>query len=136
MGVLFPSMKIKHLLPVLCALAVFCSASVMAQSDPSDSSTPTATALALHVDYNFLITVRLMRTGLTKIIKIPLPLITPNDWQTQEWKNGGGSTHVLASERDEKGLLWQISIAEVKSYGPFLSWLRKNKQLSFLSESA
>lgn len=46
-------------------------------------------------------------------------IITPNLWTTQPWKNGGGVTHELASEKDELGILWRLSIAEVNQDGPF-----------------
>lgn len=52
MFVLFPSMKMKYLLPVLCALAVFSSVNLMAQSDPNNSSTPPPAAPAVHVGQN------------------------------------------------------------------------------------
>lgn len=48
-----------------------------------------------------------------------MQIITPNLWITQSWKNGGGVTHELASEKDELGILWRLSIAEVKQDGPF-----------------
>ncbi|HLB33080.1 MAG: hypothetical protein A3F67_08990 [Verrucomicrobia bacterium RIFCSPHIGHO2_12_FULL_41_10] len=46
-------------------------------------------------------------------------IITPQEWQTQPWKNGGGVTHELISEKDAKGILWRVSIAEVRQNGPF-----------------
>ena len=46
-------------------------------------------------------------------------LITPEQWQTQRWQNGGGITHQLCRQDDEQGLLWRVSIAEVASDGPF-----------------
>ncbi|MEO3865382.1 HutD/Ves family protein [Rheinheimera fenheensis] len=45
--------------------------------------------------------------------------ITPAQWQTQRWQNGGGVTHQLCRQDDEQGLLWRLSIAEVASDGPF-----------------
>lgn len=45
--------------------------------------------------------------------------ITPAQWQTQRWQNGGGITHQLCRQDDEHGLLWRLSIAEVASDGPF-----------------
>ncbi|CAI3793156.1 HutD family protein [Rheinheimera sp. MM224] len=48
-----------------------------------------------------------------------LQLISPNQWQTQAWKNGGGITHQLARFDDNAGMRWRVSIAEVASDGPF-----------------
>lgn len=48
-----------------------------------------------------------------------LQLISPNQWQTQAWKNGGGITHQLARSDDQTGMRWRVSIAEVASDGPF-----------------
>lgn len=45
--------------------------------------------------------------------------ITPAQWQTQRWQNGGGITHQLCRQDDEQGLLWRLSIAEVATAGPF-----------------
>lgn len=46
-------------------------------------------------------------------------LITPAQWQTQRWQNGGGITHQLCRYDDANGMLWRLSIAEVASDGPF-----------------
>lgn len=48
-----------------------------------------------------------------------IEVITPAQWQTQRWQNGGGITHQLCRQDDEQGLLWRVSIAEVASDGPF-----------------
>ncbi|MEH8020504.1 HutD family protein [Rheinheimera metallidurans] len=48
-----------------------------------------------------------------------IDLITPAQWQTQPWQNGGGITHQLCRQDDAQGLLWRLSIAEVASDGPF-----------------
>ena len=48
-----------------------------------------------------------------------LQLISPNQWQTQAWKNGGGITNQLARSDDQSGMRWRVSIAEVASDGPF-----------------
>jgi len=48
-----------------------------------------------------------------------LQLISPNQWQTQAWKNGCGITHQLARSDDNAGMRWRVSIAEVASDGPF-----------------
>ncbi|NRQ41463.1 HutD family protein [Rheinheimera sp. YQF-2] len=48
-----------------------------------------------------------------------IEMITPQQWQTQRWQNGGGITHQLCRQDDEQGLLWRVSIAEVASDGPF-----------------
>lgn len=46
-------------------------------------------------------------------------LISPHQWQTQAWKNGGGITHQLARSDDSLGMRWRVSIAEVATDGPF-----------------
>jgi len=48
-----------------------------------------------------------------------IQLISPNQWQTQAWKNGGGITHQLARSDDNAGMRWRVSIAEVASDGAF-----------------
>lgn len=46
-------------------------------------------------------------------------ILSPADWQTQAWKNGGGITHEVARVEDDRGLRWRVSIAEVARPGPF-----------------
>ncbi|WP_284164324.1 HutD family protein [Frigidibacter sp. SD6-1] len=46
-------------------------------------------------------------------------VITPDQFLTQAWKNGGGVTHEIAREDRDGRLLWRLSIAEVASDGPF-----------------
>ena len=48
-----------------------------------------------------------------------MQLITPQQWQTQRWQNGGGITHQLCRQDDAQGMLWRLSVAEVASDGPF-----------------
>lgn len=48
-----------------------------------------------------------------------IDIITPQQWQTQRWQNGGGITHQLCRQDDANGMLWRLSIAEVASDGPF-----------------
>ncbi len=48
-----------------------------------------------------------------------IDIITPAQWQTQRWQNGGGITHQLCRQDDNQGLLWRLSIAEVAADGPF-----------------
>jgi hypothetical protein len=48
-----------------------------------------------------------------------IEVITPAQWQTQRWQNGGGITHQLCRQDDANGMLWRLSIAEVASDGPF-----------------
>lgn len=48
-----------------------------------------------------------------------IEVITPAQWQTQRWQNGGGITHQLCRQEDKHGMLWRLSIAEVASNGPF-----------------
>lgn len=35
------------------------------------------------------------------------------------WVNGGGITREIAAERDDHGILWRISLADVSQEGPF-----------------
>jgi environmental stress-induced protein Ves len=46
-------------------------------------------------------------------------IIRPQDWQRQIWKNGQGMTNQLLIEEDALGIIWRVSIAEVKQDGPF-----------------
>ena len=46
-------------------------------------------------------------------------IISPQQWQTQRWQNGGGITHQLCRQDDAQGMLWRLSVAEVASDGPF-----------------
>jgi environmental stress-induced protein Ves len=46
-------------------------------------------------------------------------IITPSAFRTMSWKNGGGITHEILKEEAKGIFLWRLSIAEVKSDGPF-----------------
>ncbi|MEX0320237.1 MAG: HutD family protein [Ruegeria sp.] len=46
-------------------------------------------------------------------------IITPSDFTTTRWKNGGGITHEIARVDRNGSLLWRLSLAEVSSDGPF-----------------
>lgn len=48
-----------------------------------------------------------------------IQIISPAQWQTQRWQNGGGITHQLCRQDDELGMLWRVSVAEVACDGPF-----------------
>ena len=48
-----------------------------------------------------------------------IQIITPQQWQTQRWRNGGGITHQLCRHDDAHGMLWRVSVAEVASDGSF-----------------
>lgn len=48
-----------------------------------------------------------------------IQIISPQQWQTQRWQNGGGITHQLCRQDDAHGMLWRVSVAEVASDGPF-----------------
>lgn len=45
--------------------------------------------------------------------------LTPRDFTSQPWKNGGGRTTELAREGPAEGYLWRVSVAEVERAGPF-----------------
>jgi len=46
-------------------------------------------------------------------------ILTPDQFQTSTWKNGGGVTHEIARQDLGDGWLCRISLAEVSSDGPF-----------------
>lgn len=46
-------------------------------------------------------------------------IILPSAFQTQPWKNGGGTTHEIARAERDGRFLWRLSIAEVATDGPF-----------------
>jgi len=51
---------------------------------------------------------------------VKLTHLTPRQYKTMPWKNGGGiTTEILAEPRAEGGNLWRLSIAEVAQSGPF-----------------
>jgi hypothetical protein len=51
---------------------------------------------------------------------VRLTHLTPRDYKTMSWKNGGGVTTELVLEpKDDGTALWRLSIAEVSKSGPF-----------------
>lgn len=46
-------------------------------------------------------------------------IITPAEFATSAWKNGGGITHEIARDGAADDWRWRLSIAEVASDGPF-----------------
>jgi uncharacterized protein len=51
---------------------------------------------------------------------VKLTHLTPRQYKTMSWKNGGGvTTEILAEPKAEGGHLWRLSIAEVAQSGPF-----------------
>ena len=46
-------------------------------------------------------------------------IITPDQFNTAPWKNGGGITHEIATAPVANGFAWRLSIAEVTRNGPF-----------------
>jgi len=48
-----------------------------------------------------------------------LRIITPEQYQTSPWKNGGGITHEITRKAVGDSWEWRLSIAEVASDGPF-----------------
>lgn len=48
-----------------------------------------------------------------------LRILTPDQYQTTPWKNGGGVTHEIARHGSGDTWHWRLSIAEVASDGPF-----------------
>lgn len=64
-----------------------------------------------------------------------IELISPNQWQCQRWQNGGGITHQIARQDDERGMRWRLSIAEVDTDGPF-SQLENIERIILLLDGA
>jgi environmental stress-induced protein Ves len=51
---------------------------------------------------------------------VRLTHLTPRQYKTMPWKNGGGmTTEILAEPNEQGGYLWRLSIAEVAQSGPF-----------------
>ena len=46
-------------------------------------------------------------------------IVTPEDFTTTPWKNGGGVTHEVLRDDGAEPWRWRISIAEVSTDGPF-----------------
>lgn len=46
-------------------------------------------------------------------------LIPHGDLVATPWANNGGITREIAAQHDDDGLLWRISLADVRSEGPF-----------------
>ncbi len=46
-------------------------------------------------------------------------ILTPDQFVTSAWKNGGGVAHEIARKETNGKWLWRLSIAEVASDGPF-----------------
>lgn len=59
-------------------------------------------------------------------------LITPDQFTTMPWKNGGGITHEIARAEDAGGLIWRLSIAEVASDGPFSAFPSLSRVLTVI----
>lgn len=59
-------------------------------------------------------------------------IISPQDWQSQSWKNGGGITYQLARCDDAAGMRWRVSIAEVALDGPFSQFAGINRIILLL----
>lgn len=58
-------------------------------------------------------------------------VISPMQWQTQSWANGGGITHELLRDEQEPWR-FRISIAEVASAGPFSQFIGIDRQIFML----
>ncbi len=58
-------------------------------------------------------------------------IITPNQFVTSAWKNGGGITHEVARDGGENWA-WRLSIAEVDSDGPFSIFAGMSRILTVL----
>ena len=51
------------------------------------------------------------------------------------WANDGGTTREIAAERDELGILWRVSLAEVEANGPFSIYPGLTRILTVVSGS-
>ena len=58
--------------------------------------------------------------------------LTPDDYQTMPWKNGGGITHEIALADGPNGFAWRLSIAEVATSGPFSTFEGKARILTVI----
>jgi len=59
--------------------------------------------------------------------------LTPRDYRTVPWRNGGGSTTEIAIEPGGPGgFLWRLSIAEVAASGPFSDFAGYERTLLLL----
>lgn len=48
-----------------------------------------------------------------------MQILTPENFRTTRWKNGGGVTHEIAQVSGPNGYIWRLSIAEVDVNGAF-----------------
>jgi hypothetical protein len=55
------------------------------------------------------------------------------DYKETPWKNGGGITREIVLKEDEDGFLWRLSIADVRSDGPFSSFPGRHRILTVVS---
>ena len=59
-------------------------------------------------------------------------ILTPDDYQTMPWRNGGGITHEIALAEGPNGFAWRLSIAEVATSGPFSKFEGKERILTVI----
>ncbi|WP_323037055.1 HutD family protein [Pararhodobacter sp.] len=59
-------------------------------------------------------------------------VITYDQLVAAPWANGGGITREIAAQRDEDGLIWRISLADVSSEGPFSSFAGLHRILTVI----
>lgn len=59
-------------------------------------------------------------------------IITPAEFATSAWKNGGGITHEIARDRAAGDWRWRLSVAEVASDGPFSSFAGYDRILTVI----
>ncbi|GGF75419.1 HutD/Ves family protein [Mameliella alba] len=58
-------------------------------------------------------------------------IVTPDDFKTTAWKNGGGVTHEILRDEGEPWR-WRISIAEVSTDGPFSAFEGQTRILTVI----
>jgi environmental stress-induced protein Ves len=61
-----------------------------------------------------------------------LRLIRPSQWITQPWRNGGGITHEIHRDGPADAFRVRLSVAEVKSPGPFSRFAGVDRWITLL----
>lgn len=59
------------------------------------------------------------RQPLTEVEQMSLRIVSPDQFRTTAWKNGGGVTHEIARAERDGRMIWRLSVAEVETDGPF-----------------
>ncbi|MAL76737.1 MAG: HutD-family protein [Rhodospirillaceae bacterium] len=62
-----------------------------------------------------------------------MKIFKAQDYKETPWKNGGGITREIALKEDEDGFLWRLSIADVRTDGPFSSFPDRHRILTVIA---